>query len=639
MEADNIGELLHGKMCELQGDEQESLTLAGVDEDVASHMQAQRATETIERMECAEETPQNTISVMLPEAHMSGSSGSTMELRPQRLTPHSVEGFRAVHAVGESISMGDATSGTAYLKLGFAQDLSRKRLREESSIQVLHDDLAKHRAITEMTLSLNHPAYKLYLQLDGRQRRLLNKAFSMKKARFMQKLVSGEPVEIGDQTVRLGLGGECKYGVAENKMLFRQWLRSEIHSGQLPKDLLGLYIAQLVAIDRATYFHDHVRQICLKERILLTWNGPWGCLFHVDNKQTVRDNMEIIIEQARARTESLWALFQQFVRVCATTYKAVHHAESLELCVRSATTTGLVRVHLHAWFEFGTGQETEGKIVNVMDFIFKGSKPLAVPFQLPNCASSKNIFAGAFYLTAPKIGLIRSSSSATMFEDYSPPTTWITGMVVAAKMEVKCAEKLYAMCVVSAKHNIETLRYVQSSVVEQRRAEERLRVEHQIRATQRPFKTIEAVTTWLKQYEEIRDRYLFLVLDGESMYGKSRFAANLTMPEKFLSVDCASATEPELRSFDREQHDVVCFDEAKPSMIIRVKKLAQAGVDPARLGQSATNQVSYQVWFHRVKLIICSNRWEQELRDVTREDVAWLGKNSVYVKVTAPLFE
>ena len=87
-----------------------------------------------------------------------------------------------------------------------------------------------------------------------------------------------------------------------------------------------------------------------------------------------------------------------------------------------------------------------------------------------------------------------------------------------------------------------------------------------------------------------------------------------------------------------KNHDVVCFDEAKPSMIIRVKKLAQAGVDMARLGQSATNQVSYQVWFHRVKLVICANGWEVQLRDLPPEDVAWLKKNSVYVKVTEPLF-
>ena len=153
------------------------------------------------------------------------------------------------------------------------------------------------------------------------------------------------------------------------------------------------------------------------------------------------------------------------------------------------------------------------------------------------------------------------------------------------------------------------------------------------------FKKIDAVTKWLEQYEEIRDRYLFLVLDGDSQYGKSRFAASLTTADKFFPVDCSSGGEPELRLFDRELHDVVCFDEAKPSMIIRVKKLAQAGVDMARLGQSCTHLASYQVWFHRVKLVICSSGWEVQLRDLPQEDVAWLKKNSVYVKVTEQLFE
>ena len=111
------------------------------------------------------------------------------------------------------------------------------------------------------------------------------------------------------------------------------------------------------------------------------------------------------------------------------------------------------------------------------------------------------------------------------------------------------------------------------------------------------------------------------------------------MPEKFLSVDCASATEPDLRSFDREQHDVVCFDEAKPSMIIRVKKLAQASIDEVRLGQSATNVNSYVVWFHRIKLIVASNVWANRMKTLAPEDQEWLTANSVYVWVDGPFRE
>ena len=144
---------------------------------------------------------------------------------------------------------------------------------------------------------------------------------------------------------------------------------------------------------------------------------------------------------------------------------------------------------------------------------------------------------------------------------------------------------------------------------------------------------------WLEQYKVLKDRYIFLCLDGKSQTGKTRFAANLTSADKFLNIDCSSATEPDLRIFDRHQHDVVSFDEARPEMILRVKKLAQASVDQVRLGQSATNVNSYVVWFHRVKLVVASNVWASQLKQCSPEDEAWLIKNSVYVFVDSPLHE
>ena len=72
-------------------------------------------------------------------------------------------------------------------------------------------------------------------------------------------------------------------------------------------------------------------------------------------------------------------------------------------------------------------------------------------------------------------------------------------------------------------------------------------------------------------------------------------------------------------------------------MRLRVKKLAQASVDMVRLGQSATNVVSYIVWFHRVKMVVASNVWARDLARCSKADREWLKENSYYLFVDSPM--
>ena len=68
-----------------------------------------------------------------------------------------------------------------------------------------------------------------------------------------------------------------------------------------------------------------------------------------------------------------------------------------------------------------------------------------------------------------------------------------------------------------------------------------------------------------------------------------------------------------------------------------VKKLAQASVDEVRLGQSATNMMSYVLWFHRTQLVVASNLWSALLPKLRSADKEWLEANSFYVYVSGPL--
>ena len=618
------------------GVEEETMTLDDVEAEYALHVAASRATGAIEEMANAEITPPDDNGPMLPHGDdMFGSSGSMAESPSRSSTTNSMGGSSPVHGGAGAIATGQATSGCGAAKDGVDGDLSRKRLRTKGPACGYYFVQARQRSLEDIAGLLCHPAYVRYRKMSGAVLCRLQTAFRVRKFRFMQRLANGDKLTIGDETLRMT--GTSRR-VTEQKALYEKWLRLVIKNEQLSADLLGVFVAKCLPFELAARFSACHR--ISKDNVFLTWNGPWGNLYHLDKIPTEDVEVEAIFPQLKAKSQALWEEFREQGRRWAFVHTAIHYAQSMELCTKTLKRTGLVKVHCHAWF---CCRKTPGhtcEYIIAPEFTFKHSVPHHSPSRCSTSGRGRSAkFADAFYLTAHKIGSIFTYSTVVMFKDYSPPPSWITYMLNRNKLDVTVAETLYAKCITNAKRNIESMRYLKSFQMQQRREEQRLQVENTIRANQRPFKKIDEVNTWMKQYAEIRDRYLFLVLDGDSQFGKTRFAANLTTAEKFFLVDCSSATEPELRLFDRDQHDVVCFDEAKPSMIIRVKKLVQAGVDMARLGQSATNQVSYQVWFHRVKLVVCCNGWDEQVRKMPSEDAAWLKKNSVYVKVTEPLFE
>ena len=95
---------------------------------------------------------------------------------------------------------------------------------------------------------------------------------------------------------------------------------------------------------------------------------------------------------------------------------------------------------------------------------------------------------------------------------------------------------------------------------------------------------------------------------------------------------------PDLRTFDKDKHDLILFDELKAETCITLKKLLQASNDPCTLGSSPTNQHVYTVWAHRTKMVIASNVWNCDLPLLPKADRQWLEQNAVYVLVDSPLW-
>jgi hypothetical protein len=129
-----------------------------------------------------------------------------------------------------------------------------------------------------------------------------------------------------------------------------------------------------------------------------------------------------------------------------------------------------------------------------------------------------------------------------------------------------------------------------------------------------------------------------LVLFGPSRTGKSKLGRHLYGENCTLVIDVQHAVHPDMHEFRREEHKAVQLDEVSgPQFVVDNKKLLQAHIDGAILGQSATQLYTYKVWLWRVPLILTTNYWEyDEFRFADRN---WIQANCVEVYVDEPVWD
>ena len=133
-------------------------------------------------------------------------------------------------------------------------------------------------------------------------------------------------------------------------------------------------------------------------------------------------------------------------------------------------------------------------------------------------------------------------------------------------------------------------------------------------------------------------RYLFLVLDGKSCFGKTKYALSLQAVGRTYYCDCTSGI-PDLRDFDGERFSAILFDELAPKEGILLKKCLRASNEPVVMGVSPTMMSAYTVHVWRTRIIVCTNLWAGGVNKLKKLDRDWLAKNSVYIAVNGPLWE
>ena len=570
--------------------------------------------------------------------------------------PEELAAMEEVAAVAESVSVatppraatpGSSSSastsgrspGLPVMDLGPQRPERLRRLtgkQKRPAAYAEHDRRSTIRKLDKWQLS---PDFKRFRRMGKTQRAKALNAWRARKCRAIKQLQMGEDLVLSSGAV-LRITDPRNEDVEMNAHILK-WAEDVVLSGGSKPEVQGAameFLVQMHAVGGETEKMRGLQKI-RTQSALLTWIGEFGLAAQPLPDEVNLGDFKAVEEYVRGLewVQSLWEHFGGVFAQWSRVHSFAAWAISAEICTRTLTRDRTLRVHFHGWFLM---HFLPGVPMTVGHFAYMDSIPHLSSFISVNSRAQNARYAGCFYVMCPKLGSVFQHATKEMFVDYMVSAGWVTQMLSSRKISLEAAQDLYVACVGYVDMNLKAIEIIRQHRMRTLIDEQRIKVELEIRRNQRPFKVLPQVEEWKEQYNILRDRYKFLILDGPSRTGKSRYAGSMAGdPARFLNIDCSSATEPDMRDFRRGQHDVVCWDEGNPEMVLRVKKLAQASVDEVRLGQSATNMMSYRIWFHRTKLIICSNIWSAKLEQLRSADKEWLLANSVYVYVDSPLHE
>jgi len=312
-------------------------------------------------------------------------------------------------------------------------------------------------------------------------------------------------------------------------------------------------------------------------------------------------------------------------------------AVALELCTLTWQQEQAVRVHMHAYIRAHKANTLDLELLS-----FQGTRGAHVSEASAGIGDSRvattKASAACYYVCAPKLGHICHYTTSQPHVDFQVKDAWITKLYATGKLTVGDATQEYLLAVSGAERNIRQLQYVEMRRKEQDELARRAKAMEVVASASSPFREISTVSDWLRTFDTVQDRYKFLVLDGPSCMGKTRFAKSFAAPGRALYCDCSNSNPPDLRSFSVLNYDVVILDEMAAHDAIKYKKLLQASMDVCKLGCSPTQQHAYDVYVSGIRFVIATNTWRSDLSRMIMQDVEWLTKNSVYVLVTSPLW-
>ena len=368
---------------------------------------------------------------------------------------------------------------------------------------------------------------------------------------------------------------------------------------------------------------------------LLSWQGSWGC-----DEPEVRELASLgltgaALVQAVKRSAFFQWLWEQFRSFGAQRAKERHwpkYSGKCEVTLRAKDPRrNLVHFHLMV-----SDMNTRRTLTDQAHWAFLGFKPDIRPTGGRGRYLYKAVCNGHYYAQSPKVGSIYVFTNYPCFTECPVEQAYVFGLWKRCKMEDDVArQEIIRARGRGTRGFLQEIEFNRRWRMAQMDKAERMFVEWS--APLKPSKVFKVVVDWMKMFISgygRATRFPFLVLNGDSRLGKTRYAVQLWGRERTLVLSCQNVLQPNLKGFSRDIKCIV-YDEASHAMVVANKQVFQAGLDEVMLGQSACNEHVYSAWLYAVPMVVSTNNW---LLGATPEEVAWLEKNSIVVNVEEPMW-
>jgi hypothetical protein len=368
---------------------------------------------------------------------------------------------------------------------------------------------------------------------------------------------------------------------------------------------------------------------------MLTYNGRWGS-HRVEVQELIEAKVSWYAQAKVVQTspwfKALFAEFAVFAKELAMKCKWPKWSCKMELSLNRKTPHNFVHFHLCVT-DYGRRHRSRAPEF----YKWKGTQPMLVPCNGKGRSLNRCLDALHYYCQAPKIGAVMVATNYTIFSECPVEIVSIFQLWKRYKMETETAKIQMKM---SRSRNTKNFVMEMDYHVNWRKQcrdhseQEVIKILMKLK----PFRIIPEVIEWVTMFVHghgKRTRFPFLVMDGPSLHGKTRFAAALFGVANTLILSCQGVAQPHMKHFERGRHKAIVFDEAHHRMVVSNKQLFQAGLDEVTLSQSNCQEHAYAVWMYGVPLIVSTNEW---LMGAEPHEVAWLNSNSVVIKIDKHLW-
>jgi len=496
------------------------------------------------------------------------------------------------------------------------------------------------------------------------KRHLAQLAWSRMRNLFVKDCLGEEDIPNGEERAAIAAAGTwrgnrqrlqrlySKTTAAERGDLARRCADAASHAGE-PQDIIAALRERADA---------ELRQEVIVERrmgALLTYNGDWGILRnvlipalpvganwmeHVCRTLLPLPAVGEVCSAFRAHVEKIVKNHKLSRWSCCieASPESIPSPQDVDGCAQSVLCEE-VRLHGHVWLEAAHAFSLHS---HARDLLFRG--------VLPHCSDEQYsgqggrgrghksaMAAGHYYCQAPKLSRVWGASSHCVHATNGLKAEWVTAYWSTKKMSDEAAIREYLHVRRDVKRHIQNVQDVAAFTRHQDSLRRATAVKARLAQAKAPRVSLREVDDFfLPQFQdETLHRRKFLVLDGGSGFGKTEFARSLARsPLSYIELNCAHTEWVDLRAFSPDDHDLILWDECPAKLVLQNKKLFQGQASEVMLGQTNTSQHAYTVFVWNVKMVVCTNLWQLQLRTLSREDADWLEQNSIYVHVKAPLW-